>query len=82
VPPEGTGIIDTPDRKPPAASLGHVTSAYHSPALGRSIAMALVRGGHGREGEALYLPLEDGRTVRAIVTGTAFYDPEGVRLHD
>ena len=27
--------------------IGHVTSSYLSPNLGRSIAMALLRGGHG-----------------------------------
>jgi sarcosine oxidase subunit alpha len=79
--PEGACIVEEARPKPPMASLGHVTSAYFSPTLGRSIALALLRGGHGREGEALYLPLEDGRAVRATVTGTAFYDPDGSRLH-
>ena len=37
-------------------SLGHVTSAYHSAALGRSIGLAMVAGGRGRIGEMLYVP--------------------------
>jgi len=30
--------------------IGHVTSSYLSPTLGRSIAMAVVKGGHQRAG--------------------------------
>ena len=33
--------------------LGHVTSSYFSPTLGRSVAMALIAGGAGRMGEML-----------------------------
>jgi sarcosine oxidase subunit alpha len=61
--------------------LGHVTSSYYSPTLKRSIAMALVRNGHQRHGQQVQLPLADGRTVRATVGSTVFYDPEGKRHH-
>jgi sarcosine oxidase subunit alpha len=60
--------------------IGHVTSSYWSETLGRSIAMALVAGGHDMTGDTLYIPMP-GRTHSAKVSGVVFYDPEGARLH-
>ena len=61
--------------------LGHVTSSYYSPNCGRSIAMALVKGGLARKGEILYAPLEGGKTVSCTVAESpVFFDPEGERL--
>jgi len=65
----------------PVPMLGHVTSSYYSPTLKRSIAMALVRSGQQRSGQQVQIPLADGRTVRATVGTTVFYDPEGKRHH-
>ena len=77
--PEGAQIVEALRPKPPMAMLGHVTSSYFSPSLGRSIAMALVKGGHGRKGQVLQVPLE-GRTVTVTVAdSTVFHDPEGSR---
>ena len=60
--------------------LGHVTSSYISPNLGRSFALALVEDGRARIGEKLYVPMLD-RTVAVTVTEPVFFDPEGERLH-
>ena len=76
--PEGGHVVETVKPKPPMAMLGHVTSSYYSPSAGRSIAMALVKGGHARKGQTLYVPLE-GRTIPVTVAGTVFFDPEGSR---
>jgi sarcosine oxidase subunit alpha len=62
-----------------SGTAGHVTSSYASEALGRSFAMALLAGGHRREGETVRISLDDERVARAVVTGTVFYDPEGER---
>jgi sarcosine oxidase subunit alpha len=52
---EGAHIIATAaEPRPPTKMLGHVTSSYFSPALGRSFALALVEGGGARIGETLY----------------------------
>jgi sarcosine oxidase, subunit alpha len=68
-------------RQPPMPMLGHVTSSYYSPNCGRSIAMALVKGGRARIGETLYAPLGQGRTVPCVVAESpVFFDPEGERL--
>jgi sarcosine oxidase subunit alpha len=63
-----------------ARPLGHVTSSYHSAALGRSIALALIAGGRTRLGETLHVPLPGGRAA-AKVCAPVFYDPQGARLH-
>jgi sarcosine oxidase subunit alpha len=59
--------------------IGHVTSSYRSATLGRSIAMALIKGGRSRMGASVHLPLLDGRVLAATITSPVFYDPEGKR---
>jgi len=66
---------------PPVPMIGHVTSSYFSPTLGRSIAMAVVRGGQRRMGQKIHAALADGRYVAATVCSPVFYDPQGKRLH-
>ena len=58
---------------------GHVTSSYYSANLGRSIALAVVKGGHKRLGETVYCPLADGRVIAAEIVNAVFYDPKGER---
>ena len=80
--PEGSQLTERSQASPPPVPmLGHVTSSYFSPALKRSIAMALVRDGHARSGQKIHAALADGRYVAATVGSTVFYDPEGKRLH-
>ena len=77
---EGAQIVATPGQPAPMRMIGHVTSSYHSAVLGRSIALALVRGGRARLGETLYVPMPGG-DIAVQVTATVFYDLEGARLH-
>ncbi|MGH8130314.1 MAG: sarcosine oxidase subunit alpha family protein [Steroidobacteraceae bacterium] len=59
---------------------GWVTSAAMSPALGRPIALALVRGGRARLGKKLTVhDLE--KTCEATIVEPAFFDPEDKRVH-
>jgi sarcosine oxidase subunit alpha len=60
--------------------IGHVTSSYHSAVLGRSIALAVVRGGRAKIGETLYVPMPGGE-IAVKLASAVFYDPEGARLH-
>ena len=77
--PEGGQIVETLTELP-MRMIGHVTSSYFSANLGRSIALALVEGGHERHGEAVKVPLE--RVVMsAHITEPRFFDPEGARAH-
>jgi sarcosine oxidase subunit alpha len=80
VPEEGGQIVADPNQPKPMTMLGHVTSAYWSENLGRSIAFGLVVDGHKRVGETLYIPLVD-RTIAVEVTDMVFFDKEGGRIH-
>ena len=76
---EGAHLVDAePVPVPPAPTMGHVTSSYYSPNVGRSIALALVKGGRARIGQKLFVAMPD-RTIRVTVAKPIFYDPEGAR---
>ena len=47
--------------------LGHVTSSYRSAALGRTFALALVKGGRDRMGEIVHAPLASPPIAAEIV---------------
>ncbi|MEU1539227.1 sarcosine oxidase subunit delta [Actinacidiphila glaucinigra] len=77
--PEGTHLVADPlPPRPPVTALGHVSSSYRSAALGRTFALALVKGGRERVGERLYAPV-GGRLVPVTVASPVLYDPEGAR---
>jgi len=78
---EGSQVLAQADAAPPVRPLGHVTSSYHSAALGRSIAMALVAGGRALMGQTLYVPLEGAARAPVQVVSPVFYDPKGARLN-
>ncbi len=74
-------MLDPGAAATPANDQGYLTSACHSPTLGRDIALAFVRNGPARIGE----------TVRAVcrlrgldtpceIVAPPFVDPEGGRL--
>ncbi|HVR66440.1 MAG TPA: sarcosine oxidase subunit alpha [Verrucomicrobiae bacterium] len=77
--PEGGQVVAELKDKPPMAMLGHVTSSYYSPNVGRSIAMALLKNGRSRMGETVHIPLAD-RVIRAKVMEPRFFDLEGKRI--
>ena len=78
-PDEGAQIVAGPNPHAGESALGHVTSSYMSPTLGRSFALALVADGRRRIGETLYATgLEGARAVKLVEP--VFYDPEGKRL--
>jgi sarcosine oxidase subunit alpha len=58
--------------------LGHVTSSYHSEALGRTFALGLIAAGRSRIGGVLYAT-QDGQVVPVRVASHVLYDPEGAR---
>ncbi|MEV0557232.1 sarcosine oxidase subunit alpha family protein [Streptomyces sp. NPDC050597] len=80
--PEGTQLVapDVPitPETGPVPMLGHVTSSYHSPALGRPFALALVADGRARIGETLLAPVGED-LVPVEVTDFVLYDPEGTK---
>jgi sarcosine oxidase subunit alpha len=62
----------------PLPMLGHVTSSYHSAALGRSFALALIKNGRNLIGQTLTAAVGD-QLVDVVVAETVLYDPEGAR---
>ncbi|GLQ26172.1 sarcosine oxidase subunit alpha family protein [Sulfitobacter pacificus] len=56
---------------------GRVTSTYHSPTLGKGIAMGLVLNGPDRMGEVLTFPGTDGKDYKARIVNPVFYDVDG-----
>ncbi len=81
---EGSQVIGDLDAhridRPPVPMIGHVTSGYMSPQLGRSIALALIENGAQRLNERVQVVVR-GQAVPARVSGTSFYDPQGARLN-
>jgi sarcosine oxidase subunit alpha len=75
--PEGAQITELEVALPrghgarPVPMVGHVTSSYLSPNLGRSFALALVRSGRSRRDAELYVPLE-GRAAKVRVVDPVF----------
>ena len=76
------GAQVTSEAKPPLGTpaLGHITSSYHSAALNRPIALALVQSGRNRLGQRLYVPMPSS-PVAVEVVSPVFYDPKGERLN-
>jgi sarcosine oxidase subunit alpha len=60
------------------AMLGHVTSSYRSAALGRTFALALVKGGRNRMGSTVHAALAS-PPIAAEIVPACVYDPEGAR---
>jgi sarcosine oxidase subunit alpha len=77
--PEGGQVVENPQAPLPLPMLGHVTSSYYSAALGRSIALALVKDGRSRLGHRVFVPLAAGRSVAATIASPVFYDIDGAR---
>ena len=72
---DGDGVNENNQR----TMIGRVTSTYHSPTLGKGIAMGLVLNGPDRMGEVLDFPGTDGKTYQAKIVDPIFYDKEGAK---
>nr|WP_300306546.1 sarcosine oxidase subunit alpha family protein [Halomonas sp.] len=76
---EGAQIVFDPGHAIPMPMMGHVTSSYYSPTLDSGFALALVKGGHERMGQTVYLPMADGKVHEAEIVSPIFLDPKGER---
>ena len=59
--------------------VGHVTSSYYSPNLGRSFALALVKEGLKKKGLSIFAPMPN-KTIEVEITNPVFIDPSNERL--
>ena len=78
----GSHVVESLEGEKATQSLGHVTAACFSPALGRYIALALVKNGRERLGQRAFItdPLR-GRAGPVEIVHPVFVDPEGKRMH-
>ncbi len=78
----GSHIVEQLDEANPHGSIGHITAVCYSPALGRYIGLALVKGGKKRHGSRAFVsdPLRK-RFGPVEIVSHHFYDPEGKRMH-
>jgi sarcosine oxidase subunit alpha len=80
VPAVGAHAIERTDRR--MRSIGWVTTSWHSPTLGRSIALGMIEGGRALAADGAAVELFHlGQTSRATVAAPCFFDPRGERLH-
>ncbi len=77
---EGAQLTMQAAPPPGTSSLGHVTSAYGTTTLGRSIALAMLADGRSRLSETLFAQGGGGPAAVRVVD-PVFLDPEGVRLN-
>ena len=75
---EGAQLVEK-ETALPMTMVGHITSSYYSPNLGRSFALALVKGGINKNGYKLLAPMPN-RTIEVEITSPIFIDPENERL--
>jgi len=76
---EGAQVVDVAEPPPGTSALGHVTSSYMSPTLGRSFALAMIADGRSKMGAKLYATGVEG-TRAAQIVDPVFYDKGGARL--
>ncbi|WP_394892594.1 sarcosine oxidase subunit alpha family protein [Mesorhizobium sp. AaZ16] len=78
----GAHIVEEVNEKEPKNSIGHITAVCYSPALGKYIGLALVKGGKARIGTRAFIsdPLRD-RFGPVEIVSNHFFDPEGKRMH-
>ncbi len=75
----GSHLLLGTHRAPPAPTDGWITSAALSPTLNRSIALALLRGGRQRLGEAVTI-VDGDIQIGGRVVEPCFFDPRNERL--
>jgi sarcosine oxidase subunit alpha len=64
---EGANIIATSELpSPPVPIIGHVTSSYYSPNLGRSFALAFLKQGKSYPQETVYVAYPEQNTTKAV----------------
>jgi sarcosine oxidase subunit alpha len=78
----GAHIVEDGSAEKLGESIGHVTAACYSPALGKYIGLALVKGGKSRHGKRAVIsdPLRN-RFGPVEIVSHIFFDPDGSRMH-
>ena len=75
---EGSHLVEG-ETSLPMPMVGHITSSYYSPNLGRSIALGLVKVVLKKKGTKLIVPTVN-KSIEVLITNPVFIDPENERL--
>ncbi len=75
---EGSQLVEV-ETSLPMPMVGHITSSYYSPNLGRSIALGLVKSGTKKKGAKLIVPTIN-KSIEVEITSPVFIDPKNERL--
>jgi len=78
----GAHVVTGGSLEQPGEDIGHITAVCYSPALGKYIGLALVKGGKERIGQRAWScdPVRK-RFGPIEIVSHHFYDPEGSRMH-
>jgi len=78
----GAHVVTGGSLEEPGEDIGHITAVCYSPALGKYIGLALVKGGKERHGQRAWScdPVRK-RFGPIEIVSHHFYDPEGSRMH-
>lgn len=76
---EGAQVVEDPSVPVPMPMIGHVTSSYYSSNCGRSIAMAMIKGGRDRIGQTVWVTTPKGFTEATIST-SVFHTVQGEKV--
>ena len=77
---EGQHIILNQTISTPMPMLGHITSSYHSPTLGHSFGLAVIKDGHSLIGTKAFASTSDQKTIVVEIVKPIFYDEKNERL--
>ena len=77
---EGQHIILNESIQTPMPMLGHITSSYHSPTMGHSFGLAVIKDGHSLIGTKAFASTPDQKTIPVEIVKPIFYDEKNERL--
>ena len=77
---EGQHILLQETIETPVSMLGHITSSYHSPTMGHTFGLAVIKDGHSLIGTKAFASTSDQKTIPIDIVKPIFYDEKNERL--
>ena len=77
---EGQHILLNESIQTPVPMLGHITSSYHSPTMGHTFGLAVIKDGHSLIGTKAFASTPEQKTIPVEIVKPVFYDEKNERL--
>ena len=77
---EGQHILLQETIETPVPMLGHITSSYHSPTMGHTFGLAVIKDGHSLIGTKAFASTSYQKTIPIDIVKPIFYDEKNERL--